>query len=118
MIRELLDTYYEGIASKSGWDRPLAEDIGFVGPGGSAATGKPAYVQATQQFLQAVTAADRREMLVDGDTACVWVRYALTSPRGKSGSLDTLEIWKSSRDQLGSMTLYFDTAAFRSFMQS
>lgn len=118
MIRELLDTYYAGIASRSGWDQPLAEDIAFAGPGVSGTSGKRAYVQATNQFLQAVTAADRREMLVDGDTACVWVRYALTSPRGKPGSLDALEIWKRSGDQLGSMTLYFDSAAFRSFMQS
>ena len=118
MIRELLDTYYDGIASKSGWDRPLAEDMTFVGPNGGAATGKPTYVRATEQFLRTVTAAERREMLVDGDTACVWLRYALTSPSGRPGSLDALEIWKASGNQLGSMMLYFDTAAFRSFMQS
>jgi hypothetical protein len=118
MIRELLDTYYDGIAKKSGWDRPLADDMIFVGPGGSGASGKPAYVQGTNQFLRAVTGAERREMLVDGETACVWVRYALSSPRGQQGSLDALEIWKASGNQLGSMTLYFDTTAFRSFMQS
>ena len=56
-------------------------------------------------------------MLTDGDTACVWMSYEIVSPRGKQTTLDALEIWTAKDSRLASLTIYFDAAAFSSFMQ-
>jgi len=115
MIAELLDTYYEGIARKTGWQTPLSDTIKFTSRS-TASEGKGAYVEATTRFLRAVQSAARKENLIDGDAACVWVMYDLVSPKGSQTSLDVLEIWAERDGRLASCTIYFDTAAFRAFM--
>ena len=115
MIAELLNTYYEGIMRKDGWQAPLSDTIKFVSRG-AASEGKSAYVEATTRFLLAVRSATRKEFLVDGDTACVWVTYNLVSPKGSQTAQDVLEIWTERDGRLSSCTIYFDTAAFGTFM--
>jgi hypothetical protein len=43
--------------------------------------------------------------------------YEIVSPRGKQTTLDALEIWTAKDSRLASLTIYFDAAAFSSFMQ-
>jgi len=117
MVTNLVNAYYEGIARRNGWQQPLSDAFRFISPGGRISEGKPAYIEANNGFLRAVTSATKKEMLTDGDTACVWMHYELTSPRGTHGTLDAVEIWAAGEDRLTSLTVYFDTAAFRSFMQ-
>src|SRR5262245_29342883 len=115
MIAELLNTYYEGIAKEGGWEKPLSDTIRFVSRT-SNIEGKTAFVETTTRFLQAVKSATRREILIDGDTACVWVNYELVSPKGAETNQDVLEIWTEREGRLTSCTIHFDTAAFRAFM--
>ena len=117
MIASLVNTYYDGLSARKGWENPLAETFRFVSPGNRVTDGKPAYVAANTGFLGLVTSARRKEMLTDGDTACVWMTYDLQSPRGARGALDAVEIWTAAGDKLTSLTLHFDTAAFQKFMQ-
>ncbi|HEY1502402.1 MAG TPA: hypothetical protein VGF88_22690 [Acidobacteriaceae bacterium] len=117
MIADLLSTYYDGITRRDGWQQPLSDAFRFVSPGGRISEGKSAYVDANNGFLRLVTAAHKKEMLIDGDTACVWMSYDLRSPRGTSGALDAVEIWTASGGRLASLTIYFDTAAFQNFMK-
>ena len=118
MTSSLVNAYYEGIARKDGWQEPLSNTIRFISPGGKATEGKAAYAEANSRFLSAVKSAKQKEVLIDGDTACVWMTYELVSPRGREMSLDALEIWLAKDNRLDSLTIYFDTAAFRSFMQA
>jgi ketosteroid isomerase-like protein len=115
MIAELLNTYYEGTAKKGGWEKPLSDTIRFVSRA-STSEGKAAFVEATTRFLRAVNSAARKEILIDGDAACVWVNYELVSPKGSQTKQDVLEIWTERDGQLTSCTIYFDTAAFRALM--
>jgi hypothetical protein len=115
MISELLDTYYEGIARKTVGRQPLSDTIKFNSRA-TTSEGKDAYVEATTRFLRAVKSASRKEILIDGDTACAWVAYDLVSPKGSQTSLDVLEIWTEQEGRLNSCTIYFDTAAFRTFI--
>jgi hypothetical protein len=117
MVLDLINAYYEGIARKEGWEQALSESFRFISPGGKAIEGKAAYVQANSGFLRGVQGAQRKEVLTDGETACVWMSYQIVSPAGRQTSLDAVEIWTASGGQLASLTIYFDTAAFRSFMQ-
>ena len=118
MLQDLVQAYYAGIARKSGWDVPLSQEITFNSPGAPAVSGKAAFVQATNGFLQVVKTATPKQTLYDGDTACVWMTYELASPTGREASLDVLEIWKSAAERLDTLTIYFDRAAFGQFMQS
>ena len=115
MISDLLNTYYEGIARKRGWEVPLSEAIRFVSRAAST-EGKVAFVEGNNRFLRAVKSAKRTETVLDGDTACVVVAYDLISPKGSETTQDVFEIWTAKDGLLDSCTIYFDTAAFKTFM--
>ncbi len=117
MIADLVNLYYDGLARRDGWEQPLSDSFRFISPGGRVSEGKPAYVAANNGFLGLVASARKKEMLTDGGTACVWMAYDLVSPRGARTALDAVEIWTSAGDQLTSLTIYFDAAAFQKFMQ-
>ena len=74
MTVDLVNAYYEGIARKDGWQQPLADSLRFITPGGKVTEGKAAYLEANNRFLSAVRSAQRKEMMADGDTACVGMR--------------------------------------------
>ena len=44
--------------------------------------------------------------------------YDLRSPGGNETTLDVVEIWAATNAKLDSLRIYFDTAAFSSFMQA
>jgi hypothetical protein len=115
MISDLIDAYYDGIARKSGWEAPLADDITFSSPTG-VIEGKPAYVENNSRFLRAVKSATRQKTIIDRDTACVWMSYGFASPRGTEMTQDVMEVWKEKDGRLASYAIYFDTAAFKAFM--
>jgi ketosteroid isomerase-like protein len=115
MISDLIGAYYEGIARKSGWEAPLADDMTFSSPTG-VIEGKKAYVENNSRFLRAVKSATRQKTIIDRDTACVWMSYDFVSPRGAAMTQDVLEIWKAKDGLLASYAIYFDTAAFTAFM--
>src|SRR5260370_16674616 len=96
MAADLVNAYYEGIARKDGWQKPLSDSLRFISPGGKVTEGKAAYLGANNRFLSAVRSAQRKEMLTDVDTACVWMSYEIVSPRGKQTTLDALEIWTAT----------------------
>jgi ketosteroid isomerase-like protein len=115
MISDLIGAYYEGVARKSGWEAPLADDITFSSPAG-VIEGKTAYIENNSRFLKAVKSAKPQKTIIDRDTACVWMSYDFASPRGAEMTQDVLEIWKEKDGRLASYAIYFDTAAFRAFM--
>jgi ketosteroid isomerase-like protein len=115
MISDLIGAYYEGIARKSGWETPLADDLTFGSPAG-VIEGKAAYVENNNRFLRAVKSATPQKTIIDGDTACVWMSYDFASPSGNEMTQDVLEVWKEKDGRLASYAIYFDTAAFRAFM--
>jgi hypothetical protein len=118
MTRELVNAYYDGLARRSGWQDLLSDWIAFTMPGGRRTDGKAAFVEGNNQFLRGVKDAKAKQMLVDGNTACVWMNYDLVSPSGKQTKLDVLEIWTANNGRLESLAIYFDTAAFGAFMKS
>jgi hypothetical protein len=118
MIRELLNTYYDGLNRKDGWQAQVSEAITFASPNGAVTHGKAAFVEGNSRFLRAVKSANRKHMLTDGDSGCAWVSYDLRSPRGHETTLEVVEIWTATNGQLDSLRIYFDTAAFASFMQA
>ncbi len=114
--QETIKGYYDGIKQKSGWQAFVSDDIAFDGTGVKATKGKEAFLEGNNQFLRAVTTSQVKEMIMEGEKACVIVHYDLRSPKGNSASSDVAEILAVKNGNIVSSTIYFDTAAFNNFM--
>jgi ketosteroid isomerase-like protein len=117
--RALIDVYYGGIAHKSGWEDAIAD--GFVFTGGNpnnGSRGKAAYAEVMRQFGRVYETVEVKRAIVSGDSACVIATYGVVSPSGKKRSVDIAEVWTAEHGQLASLTIYFDTAGWRAFMES
>ncbi|MFZ0452129.1 MAG: nuclear transport factor 2 family protein [Ignavibacteriaceae bacterium] len=116
--KELLDIYYKGFAEKSGWEDVIAEDFEFTG-GDMTKTiplvGKQAYIEVINRFSRLFKNMRVKEMIIDGDNACVVGNYDYEFPGGKNINGNVAEIWKVKNGKLGSLTIFFDTLSFELF---
>ncbi|MHB8710316.1 MAG: nuclear transport factor 2 family protein [Minisyncoccota bacterium] len=113
--QELLETYYKGLAQKSGWESVIADDFKFVGGDMTKRTptvGRPAYGEVIKRFSQLFTAMRVKEMFVRGDSACVLASYDYVFPNGTAINGDVAEFWNVKDGKLDALTIFFDTATF------
>ena len=113
--KELLEIYYDGFAQKIGWDSVISDDFKFIGGDMTKTTpivGKQAYIEIIKRFSQLFTNMRIKEMLVEGNTACVIGNYDYVFPGGKKINGDVAEIWKAKNGKLDSLTIFFNTLNF------
>ena len=113
--REIIEHYYNEINRKGDWQSLISDDITFTGPGQITYT-KNAYVEATSRFLQFVKHLKINEFIVEENKACITVEYSLQSPSGNTSSCEVAEVLMVNANKIYSSCIFFDTAAFRSFM--
>lgn len=89
MMKELLETYYNGFAWKSGWSSVLSDDFTFVGGD--------------------ITMTTR---IVAGDRACLLANYHYVFPKSEEINGDVAELWNARNGTLDSLTIFFDTHTF------
>ena len=85
--KELLETYYKGLAEKKDWDSVLSDDFRFIGGDMTKTTpivGKTAYIEVIKRFSQMWMTMRVKEMIVDGDNACVIGNYDYVFPNRQS----------------------------------
>lgn len=115
ITRQLLETYFKGLAQKKGWESVISDDFKFVG-GDMTKTepvlGKAAYIEVIRRFGQVFKTVRVKEMVVEGDRAFVRANYDYVFPNGKSMSGDVAELWKVKDGKLDSLTIFFDTHTF------
>lgn len=114
-MRKLLEIYYKGFAEKANWESAIADDFEYVG-GDMAKTepliGKQAYIEVIKRFSQIFTAMRVKEMIIQGDKACVIGNYDLRFPNGQELNGNVAELWTAKNEKLQSLTIYFDTMTF------
>ncbi|HTF27980.1 MAG TPA: nuclear transport factor 2 family protein [Flavitalea sp.] len=113
--KQLLDTYYKGFAQKQGWESVIADDFRFTGGDmtKSAPTiGKAAYLEVITRFSRAFQTMRVKEMIVEGDSACVIANYDFVFPNQVRINGDVAEIWKAKDGKLDSLAIFFDTLSF------
>ena len=113
--KELLETYYKGFAEKKDWDSVLSDDFKFIGGDMTKTTpivSKTAYIEVIKRFSQLWTTMRVKEMIVDGDNACVIGNYDYVFPNRQSINGDVAEIWKAKDGKLVSLQIFFDTLTF------
>jgi ketosteroid isomerase-like protein len=53
-----------------------------------------------------------KEMIIQGDTACVIGNYDFKFPSGQELNGNVAELWTANNGKLQSLTIYFDTLTF------
>ena len=114
--KEIIRQYFENLNEKKGWEDWIAEDMAFTGATTNT-NGKAAYVQTTLGFLKVVTGVRVENLIVDGVNACAEAHYDIVSPAGNVSVCRVAEILVVRGDKIASSAIFFDTAAFREFMQ-
>ena len=118
-IQSLIDVYYHGIARRAGWEEAIADSFVFVGGNaGNGSRGRAAYAEVMRQFGRVFETVEVKESIVNGDRACVIATYGVVSPSGKRRTFDIAEVWTAQEGRLTSLVIYFDTASWRTFMES
>jgi ketosteroid isomerase-like protein len=116
-IKALLETYYDGLQKRSGWEQTIADDFVFEsGSPNGPARGKAAYTEAVHRFGRVFETVSIKQMTIQGDTACVIATYNVVSPAGKKTTVDIAEVWTARDGRLTSLTIYYDTARWQAFM--
>ena len=113
--KQLLEAYYKGFAQKHGWESVISDGFKFIG-GDMTKTaptvGKAAYIEVIKRFSRVFQAMRVKEMIVEGENACVIGNYDFKFPNGASINGDVAEIWKAKDGKLDSLTIFFDTFTF------
>ena len=118
--RELLETYYKGLAKKRGWETVIADDFKFIGGDMTKTTpivGKQAYVEVINRFSKWFTDMRAKDVFASDDGAFVLANYDYTFPNGKSINANVAELWKVKNGKLDMLTIFFDTAHFDAFLK-
>lgn len=111
-----METYYQGLAKKNGWDSVIADEFKFTGGDmlkTDPVTGKQAYAEVVNRFSGLFTDMRVKEMIVDGDRAFVRANYDYTFPNGRRVSSDVAELWEAKNGKLEALTIFFDTLSFQ-----
>lgn len=116
LTKELLETYYKGFAQKQGWKTVISDDFKFVGGDMTkkdTIVGKQAYIDIIKRFSRLFQNMQVKEMIIDGNHACVIENYDYMFPNGKSINGDVATIWKIKDNKLDALTIFFDTLTFK-----
>ena len=112
--KDTIQSYFESLRNKSGWEAVLADDISFTSFATPIkhVTGKGAYLEATKRFFSMVKALDVNSILVDGERACALTRYELQAPGGSAFDSHVAEVFEVRDGKITSLEIYFDSAPF------
>lgn len=113
--KQLLEIYYEGFANKKGWESVISEDFKFFGGDMTnkvPVIGKQGYIKVIERFSKVFTKMRVKNMIIEGDKACVIGNYDYVFPNGEKVNGDVAEIWEAKDGKLNSLTIFFDTLTF------
>jgi hypothetical protein len=111
VTKEILNRYYDGLATRGDWHSMLSEEILLTGTIAKESKGKELFVN--NNFFKMVRGLKVKDMIVEDNKACAVISYDLVSPKGNAFKSEVAEIWKMKESKLESLAIYFDTAAFQ-----
>lgn len=112
--KETIQSYFRELKQKKSWESYLAENMiftSFVVPI-KQVTGRTAYLESTRRFFSMIVSVEVKDMIVEGEKACVLTRYGLQPPKGNSFSSDVAEIFMVRDGKIDSLAIYFDSSPF------
>jgi ketosteroid isomerase-like protein len=117
-IKEMLQSFYDSLAKKDdAWQEYLADDVVFTDSNKKLhEEGKQAFIQSYSDFLKTVEDVKVKQIIIEGENACVVTGYHYVSPKGDKLNQNDAEVWQIKGGKLSSLTIYFDITEYRSFM--
>ena len=109
--RHIALAYIEACGTKD-WptvERLLAPAVTFSGPGREVAGAQP-YLQVLQRLGLVWVRSDVKKVFVDGAEVCVIYDFVTDTP---AGTLQLVEWLRIEKDQIASVTLFFDRVGFK-----
>lgn len=112
--RITIQAYFDSLKAKGQWDAFFADDMQFTSYTTPIkhVTGRDAYVESTKRFYSLIQAVEIKNMLVEGERACVLTRYTLQPPGGRALECHVAEVFVVRADKIQSLDIYFDSAPF------
>jgi ketosteroid isomerase-like protein len=112
--RVVVEGYFAGLKAGEGWQRFISDDVVFTSrtSPNRQISGRSTFVEATKRFYSTIASVDVRQLIVDGDRACVLSRYALKPPAGPSFDSDVAEIFQIRDGKIAAFDIYFDSAPY------
>lgn len=118
--KELLETYYKGLARKQGWESVIADDFKFVGGDMTKqepTVGKHAYEEVIKRFSLLFKDVRPKEIFTTDNSAFVLANYDYVFPNSKSINGSVAEYWQVKNGKLSGLTIFFDTEGFRNYLK-
>ena len=118
--KELLESYYNGLARKQGWESVIADDFRFIGGDMTKqepTVGKQAYEDVIKRFSLLFKAVRPKEIFTTPHSAFVLANYDFVFPNGKGINASVAEYWQVKNGKLSALTIFFDTEGFRNYLQ-
>jgi ketosteroid isomerase-like protein len=112
--RDTVQAYFDALKEKRDWQSFLADGMKFASFGTplKQLVGRDAYLESTKRFFSLIKGLEVRDILVDGDKACVLSRYDLQPPGGPAFESNVAEILEVRGGKITSLSIYFDSAPF------
>lgn len=114
-MKELLEIYYKGFTEKSNWESVIADDFEYTGGdmmNSNPIVGKQAYIEIIKRFSKIFETMTVKEMIIQGNKACVVGNYYFKFPNGQKVNGNVAEHWTAIDGKLQSLAIYFDTLTF------
>ena len=111
--RQLIERYFYAVRNEGDWQSMIADDMKFTSPAGST-VGKQEYLIAASRFFKMSTDLEIKKLIVDGQSAGVWVSYFLLL-NGKRHECLVSEWLEVNDGRLVSSSILFDTLALKNF---
>jgi hypothetical protein len=113
--KDTVTAYFERLGRKEHWEDSFADDIAFTSftSPNKQLKGKDVYLERTSGFYSMIRAVEIRELVTEGDRACVLSRYTLQRPGGAEPfTSDVAEFLTVRDDLISSLGICFDTAPY------
>jgi ketosteroid isomerase-like protein len=112
--REIVQGYFDRVKSKDGWEAFLSPEMQFsifTSPV-ERVTDQEASLQRLKRFYSMAKAVEVKDIIVEGERACVLARYELQTPSGPVFDSHVAEVFEVRGGQIKSFDIYFDSAPF------
>jgi ketosteroid isomerase-like protein len=112
--RDTIQGYFDSLREKGGWEAFLSEEMQFTSFTSpiKRVRGRGAYLDATKCFYSLIKAMEIKDILVDGEKACVLTRYELQPPDGNVFESHVAEVFEVRDGKIKSFDIYFDSSPF------
>ena len=112
--RHTIESYFDKLQHRSGWESLLADDMVFIiytSPVRKLET-KATFLSGTRGFYDSIRSMEVGHVLVDGARALVTTRYELQRPGAEAYRSDVAELFEVRDGKITEFAIYFDSAPF------